>query len=268
MVRTTARLTIVMLAILIVLVVPNVSNLAQDTPTPTAIFQPQSLFAGDPCAPPCWFGLVAGESTAADVEQMLVEFDEVLRGRIDESETNQIDLVTSYLTEGVYSVYWRRPYNPFPNGIIIRDGIVDEMGFYANQDVRLRDVIRLLGQPDQVYFHNPQISDFQLFLIYTNYKMWLWMDERSGSQRCLIGNIRIHFRLVWVSYFSDTALEALLDEYPSELSYLREVPADVWQSWLNGEVGDYCWDAWEHLPPPEATPIPEATAEPEATLQP
>ena len=33
-----------------------------------------SVFAEDTCAPPCWFGLIAGQSTSADVENLMAEF--------------------------------------------------------------------------------------------------------------------------------------------------------------------------------------------------
>ena len=45
---------------------------AQAEVTPTV--QPiQSIFDYDICAPPCWMGLIPGESTSADVERMFAE---------------------------------------------------------------------------------------------------------------------------------------------------------------------------------------------------
>ena len=46
----------------------------------------RSLFEGDPCAPPCWFGLTAGESTAEDVIATFRSHPEQLRSLDDLSE--------------------------------------------------------------------------------------------------------------------------------------------------------------------------------------
>ncbi|MDQ7035943.1 MAG: hypothetical protein Q9P01_14250 [Anaerolineae bacterium] len=45
----------------------------------------------------------------------------------------------------------------------------------------------------------------------------------------------------------------------------RDVPMELWQSWLNGDIDMSCEEAWELLPAPEITPAVGMTVEPQAT---
>src|SRR5688572_28719813 len=65
--------------------------LTQDESTPEAPNGlPYSLFIEDTCAPPCWFGLVAGESRIEDVVSL-------------EEPTPEDDILTGGATEGMFN---------------------------------------------------------------------------------------------------------------------------------------------------------------------
>jgi hypothetical protein len=76
-------------------------------PAPTANSTPahaRSLFIEDTCSPPCWFGLIPGESTSADVVN-LIETSEVF-GTWDFNRYSVFDEPHGNMIEGQYYLHW------------------------------------------------------------------------------------------------------------------------------------------------------------------
>ena len=108
-----------------------------------------SLFTGDPCEPPCWQGLTPGQSTEADVLELL-------------RSSRFVDTRTIYraaLSRGGQvvgaSIQWRstaaRSSNVDSNDFAIEGGVLRDMIIYPDYDLTLESLLHRYGPPDK--FH-------------------------------------------------------------------------------------------------------------------
>lgn len=271
------------LVVFILLLVNGWSGFAQDevTQTPTV---PYSIFADDTCAPPCWMGLIPGESTAADVEAMLAENQDLIDpehvsmslARLESGEF-AIDPNTGEVIRATYNFNITVPYFDTmgtTSRVLIREGIVYKIVIHAHERITLTEVLESFSEPEIVrmgVFHT-LLPDLLFVYLDTRIRVKLKLDNTD----CNVATLQDEMIVSSVSYFSpDAAIE--LERYEPNgveqpaLIYLhsndRDVPLDLWQSWLDGEVDMSCEEAWELLPEPEITPVVEMTAEPESTKE-
>jgi hypothetical protein len=257
------------------------AGLAQSEPTPQPI---RSVFDYDTCAPPCWMGLVAGESTFTDVKYALRTIDDpILRETLDivisrlpsgEDDINPytgeiqtgaflFDINTiSYIDEGIRS----------PSRIEIGDGRVDIMVINAHQPIILDDVLINLGEPD--FFRLCICSADWTYITLIYIELNLRVSFRHSTDVCRTSLLPHELLMKSLLYYSpelaSNIVGSTLSEYDipqpnlTRYSFLneRDVPLDVWQSWLDGEVDMSCEEFWTELPIPEITPAVEITSEP------
>lgn|SRR5574341_27052 len=102
----------------------------------------QSLIAGEPCVPPCWQGLIPGESTDADTLTTLTDLpfvanDSPVLNAIGESEWNIVRWNSSIS-------------NTYPIGEILLDlgGYIKTIWVTLEFEVTVGEVFNLYGQPD------------------------------------------------------------------------------------------------------------------------
>ncbi len=218
------------------------------TPTPTAT-PIRSLFTGDTCAPPCWFGLIPGESASREV-LMLLQSNENLFEWYSDYHSNVFDPETGELVDGFYSVYWRDFERPddsrqFNSGLVIREGILHWMRIMVNDIVPLRDVLEILGQPDQIYFTIELYGQPLLILEYPQIPFRIYLTSEAHDFTML--NITERFWADYV-YYSHRPLEELeVLDWERDNPGIPAVPMETWESWLNNQVNSDCYEAWEQL---------------------
>ncbi|MDQ7026574.1 MAG: hypothetical protein Q9P01_14245 [Anaerolineae bacterium] len=118
----------------------------------TSIPQPlQSIFDYDICAPPCWMGLISGESTVEDVEQMLHANEDLIPPETlsvanvwSDSEGYAINPETGNLQIGGY--YFdlgevERTPGQVTSRISFDEGYIDDMLILAHETIPLADGI-------------------------------------------------------------------------------------------------------------------------------
>jgi hypothetical protein len=227
------------------------------TPEPPPTLTPfvmQSLFAGDTCAPPCWFGLTAGVNTSCDVAEFLEAHPDI---EIDENETvvDSINPETGCVTEGRYTFRlpsWEQGIDD--SYIDVKHGIIDLILVDVNENISPRQMITAFGLPDQVRLSN-DYGAFVLRFIYLPFNLVVSM--RASRFVCDITSQEEDFHVANLTYFSPrAAMEATsLSENPSLPRILRwhggeerAVPLEVWEAWMNGAVVADCDTAWESLP--------------------
>ncbi len=256
---------------------------AQDEVTEAAPV-PSSLFKDDTCTAPCWFGITPGASTSADVETTLTRLNDILSWNPNRFNAI-IDANTGYIVRGQYDFFWRRYrgiHQVQTNNIIsIENGVVQLISVDVNGDFALEDVFAVYGQPDDIHM-TQEYGGERLKLIYLDR---LLVIDLVSNGACSIENLRSDLLVDGVRYYSPifalVPVETDRGSQPQILAYYssldRQIPLDVWESWLSGEVEAHCIEAWQELPEsvelpdfpaPEGTPIIEFTQEPEATALP
>ena len=268
-------------------ILPDPGLMPPTTPTPPPSFTstpitPEftgSIFAHDICAPPCWFGLVPGESAAGEVWGFLHHSEYVSTAYADAED--RFDPETGYLMDGSYhfSLHpWLRCDNVLWEGSFIRieNGVFSYLQALLNECITLDQVLAAWGAPDIVRL-TPVEATF-LDLIYLDWNVRISLFAPSGSG-CNLAELKEEFVVDTVWYYSSEAA-AELDEYmpaeapqPRLVGYHRaerNVPLEVWETWLSGEVHEECWIAARELPDervypeltPPVTPAPSSTATP------
>jgi hypothetical protein len=242
--------------------------------------QRTSLFEGDVCSAPCWFGLVPAESTSDDVELLFSRFwNRISPAARNSRRIESYDPNTGLLVDGRYLFSWRQQSRAehsrtLGSSITMKHGVVVEMHIAGEIDIPLRDVLEVYGQPDLVYLNFLQ-NLFEFRLIYLTNAFYVVVEDYDG---CFVRDALDDFEFSYISIFS--AGEALRPfrfsgfqvEQPRLIAMQDggvNVPIATWESWLNGDsdmtCGQASWSVPEGIVTPDLSAL-EATATAQASL--
>lgn len=237
------RFSIGMLLVLITVTFSPVDGKHLLELTPTPISDPElvsaPLFSQDTCLPPCWFGLVAGESTSQDVAR-LVNSNSDIFDRWDTSPRSTFEPTTNDMINGRYTFYWT-DYQP-PNTdqvlqvnstLFIEDQLVQQMQIVMNEDIRLDDVLQRLSNPDYIYF-STFFEQPIMILDYLDLQMSVWLI--GPETNCTLMNLTERLWVEQVIYYA----EGELQERDLTNVGIYFVPSDTWLTWINDEVDSTC----------------------------
>jgi hypothetical protein len=242
-------------------------------PTPQPI---RSIFDYDTCAPPCWMGLIPGISTSAEVEEVLNNLESPFNGWTSNYYNNVIDAESGVIVDGAYYFFPERYSQSATDSLIsITNGIVDAIFILPPERIHPQQVVEALGLPDDVQLIRAQL--YYLELAYTNELIRV----RFIARNCSLNSLNEDFVVDLALYFSpEKAIELVETDFgmqPQILAYHfsselgRQVPIELFQSWLDGEGQGFCDMAVDELSPvPQLPPLPSMlnsaiTVEPQAT---
>jgi hypothetical protein len=248
-----------------VIVTPSVSTtLPPPTPTPSlsTTFVMQSLFAGDTCAPPCWFGLTAGVSTSEDARTFFATRSDIVMGPnwgpgafgpgTAVFEGNETDGHYAFQLQGE----WERPDGGFSDysQIQIRDGYVYSIWIWIKDYITLQETISLLGSPELI--RAAAIDDIALLnFIYP--EALISIRLKANLDECNISDLGQNFWVSEIRYYSSSAAvepteRILIDQLQPILysygMYERNVSSVAWRRWHNEDAHISCEEAIEQLP--------------------
>lgn len=200
----------------------------------------RSLFTDDPCVPPCWFGLIAGESTSEDVVRMLEQYHQVFEWDREFSfrhfEHNDV-----YLLDGYYGIEWRH-VSTVENVIDIEDAAVEAMQISIDQPTTLAQIFEAYGSPNYVRTtYAFDIVSLNLYYRELNVVVFLTADRET----CQMENFLEAYTAYSVYYYAQEDEDTFEAEH--QLDRLRRIPDTEWQHWLEGEVSGSCNDAIRHV---------------------
>jgi hypothetical protein len=222
--------------------------------------QSNSVFLEDTCAPPCWMGLIPGESTAENVENLIAE-----RAIDNINVFGEFDEATRHLINGVYEItFLVRDTSTVFTEIRIRDSLVDTIVVHPttpdrfpdttlpDEYITLQQTLTRLGQPDIIYFDRDELlyyyhSNPHLTFIYLISQ--LRIEFHSPVQGCWMQSIGDDMVINTLTYYSPNAAKALSshvghDEPQPALTALHLgeeiVTPNVWQQVINSELEEPC----------------------------
>ncbi len=100
-----------------------------------------SIFTGQPCAPPCWYGIVAGETGYDALLKLLHQNPHVVQSTIKHDDS----------PESWGDVSWRYPTSADHGGIaFLRDEIVQVLELDSESQFTMGDAVRRFGQPTKI----------------------------------------------------------------------------------------------------------------------
>lgn len=226
---------------------------AQD---PTAEPTPEirtSLFYGDTCAPPCWFGLIVGESTAEDA-WTLMNAGGIITGRLVNYESNFIDPETGLLIQGAYDISLQN----LPESLVLRedsccansgliavdDGIVSTIWMFMPYVVMVDETLSILGLPNIVYSDLQFNGDAQLHFLYE--EVSITVELISSSETCATATLGQGYWIDVTAYRSEKSFEMQRNAL-SEWNTAVELPAEMWQAWLEDPTAFACDEVQEAI---------------------
>ena len=244
-----------MIMLMGILININTVNGQETTATPEPTI-PQSLFVEDTCAPPCWFGLIPGESSEEDILAFLDAYASVL------SVTTIRDVIDPETEEpiGISYHFWWHNYSYFnpPRVILtIQNGLLYRIWANPNREITFGEMFDVLGYPDQLYLGTVGWSF--LTAIYEKPRLRILLDSRSPSDLCKIHDIAREFRVMEIQYFSMEAAQELVTPTfspnaaePEPRLLLRGknnylVAEEQLEEWLSGQGDATCSDVWHQL---------------------
>jgi hypothetical protein len=203
----------------------------------------ESLFREDSCFPPCWFGLVAGESNSNDIAVMIENYAYLFR-TISISPDSIEDNTGNVLT-GNYTLRWtfyeREDLVDFGVAMKVDEGQLSYIYASVNRVVLLSEVLQKLGTPDYITMNwGDLVGEASLQLSYFSYHIRIELEATSICQLARIGS---DFWVTNVMYYSpDSPEESMAFD-----RRLKTVPQDQWQLWLSGLSNESCLQAWIDL---------------------
>ncbi len=229
------------------------AQIPEVTPEAEAI---RSLFSGDTCEPPCWFGLIPGESSEEEILAFLNDYASAISVRptrkLFDSETG--DLISIH-----YSFSWHdySYFNPPRVNLTLQNGVLDHIWANPNREITFGEMFDVLGYPDQLYLGTVGWS--LLTAIYENPRVRILLDSRSPSSSCKIHDIAREFRIMEIEYFSMEAAQELVTPafspndaepepsllLPGKNNYL--VSKEQFEEWLNDQGDATCSEIWHQL---------------------
>jgi hypothetical protein len=207
---------------------------------------PESFFEGDTCAPPCWFGLTAGESSVEDVLVFIENSDLLFRDWLIHPDSI-FDEATGLMQTGTYyNRHWLFANLDYGGSLVsvslrITDGILSSIFVAPNQFVLLHEVLSKLGSPDIVFIDYQDTTGATLEFIYED--LALSIRFRSIWSNCQLGRMSNQFWVDSISYLEQSAIQ---DKISSIYYYSSDnvVAPEIWQQWLRGEIESSCRTAW------------------------
>ncbi len=235
-------------------ITPNPNIVPLTYPTAEAS---NSIFPQDTCVPPCWFGLVPGESGAEEVATFVQEANILFsesRG-VTVHRSNIFDKEEGYLIGGSYNFYWPEylQRSAGNNSLILRDGILEEIWVYADRSVHLGQALEILGPPSSVRLGFLPYALPSLVFVYDDMRLLVLFLDGSRNE-CAVVNLDEHFEVDSLYYYSPEAWST--NQLYTVGGAFRFVPPEVWQTWLDGRANTDCLETWEQLPETMSTPSP------------
>ncbi len=224
--KASCRIWFIFISILILLntscSVDDSENGITSTPVPIHL-QDQSWLIGDPCDPPCWYGLYVDQSTEQDVLEVLDTLSFIESDKITFSEVG----FNNYLT-GEYFTANKIQAPIIGNRSIslkIANGLLVSVGFSLNYNITLGEVVKIIGAPDVVNLYsdiNTGFCDIELF----------WLEKQLILSTRITGND-------W-----ENRCAATTQGIPLDNTLLVDYVYIIYQDWLTAFMKDdrgYPW---------------------------
>lgn len=272
---------IYLLSLMIVNLIATAAQELTQTPIPTKA-QHKSIFANDTCTPPCWFGLIPGESTSLEVFETLkfLESSQQVGSFVirQNGEWFHVDSENLLTIKGNYSYSFE--FGPFEkvNCCIvasqaeINEGLLDIINIVARENITMDEVVTQLGLPDEVRlsrwaYTGTKYADFSIGFIY--FDIYLRVDlakvdlSPPSDVMCDFPAMRDQFLVSNTIYYSyERALELVdspleeSEQQPALLIYQleeRHVPQEM-KELLMGNTPISCQEMWDTLPEEQILP--------------
>ena len=189
----------------------------------------RSLLTDDPCAAPCWGGIVPGESTEADAHRALDGNPLVKRATIRTTLTEQNGVPLTIIG-------WQ---GRGPNAVVLRDGKVLRIEVGLDRGPTLGQMVERLGPPERVYAH-VRCTEFWGYLVVFDYPargLTLWSESYPVNLEDVVaakgmGVLREDMRVTRATYYAPTTLRsALADVFLYDLEGVEGLIGDLreWQ---------------------------------------
>ncbi len=235
----------------------------------------KSLFDGDVCAPPCWFGLVPGKSTLEEVSAFV-------RAGLPKSmdwqaySTGSEETANGVIVEGWYDGYWREFHRPIAQSnsvLAIQNNTLHFININTYKEVSLGQMLNSFGLPDHMRLALNGYGFTYMRAFYHNWRLRIYIDMNpfyqtnvETTESCTFQNPTVNFFVDSLTYFSPQAAQELVSipdgrgvAEPSFFAYHSneyDVPSEMLTAWLNGEETADCRTVWERLAQAQGTPIP------------
>jgi hypothetical protein len=223
-----------------------------------------SVFPEDTCAPPCWFGLIPGESTTADAKQVSDMMGSPGFERV--RHEGEFDPETGYVINGFYRfVTFARASSYAYVEIQIRGGMIYSITIHPTvtgdfdrtapreEYITLNQILTNLGEPNFVDGSSPvywwgDLESFTLIYEETRLRIEVYTPyiPHSGCQIAEMGEDLVIYSM---TYYSLEAAESYASFIGSAeplpvltANHFNEYDVDpqIWQQALNGELEGEC----------------------------
>jgi hypothetical protein len=174
-----------------------------------------SILTGQPCMPPCWYGIIPGETPSDKAWKLLRP----------NSHVNQRTLQETTDRRGTTEITWLTSKAVGPNRLFVRDNVIQVIQLTPEFPITLGAVTGQVGNPDKVLavltpFEN--INDaYHILMYYPWHGLIIWVDTspHTASDR---GLIQPDFHVTSLLYLPRSSLD-LMRSHASEF-----VPSAFW----------------------------------------
>ena len=155
-------------------------NNIPSTPVPINL-QDRSWLTGEPCSPPCWYGLYVDHSEEEEVLEVLKTLPFIMADKMATSEAGG----GNYLTGEYYTTTkFQAPIIGDKSVVLkIGEGVLVNVWFSLNYDILLDEVVKEIDAPDVVNIYPVRETDFCDFEFFWLEKQ-LILSTRLAGKNC------------------------------------------------------------------------------------
>jgi hypothetical protein len=156
------------------------------------------FITGQPCGPPCFWGIYPGLTTEAQVL-------ELLQSKGIESKCEQFDRTQEGGRRGITcldSVL-----------IVFNENIVEDIGFSSSEKITVEEVIKHFGEPSHILVaitSTPEYPETTMMLFFDEIRTSLVLPERRGTRY----RVATTTEIVNIGYSDDTSYQATSSSLP------------------------------------------------------
>jgi hypothetical protein len=177
-------------------------NGPRPTATPASVIGDGGLLSGEPCSPPCFWGIEPGKTTQAEVLEILTS-----KGIIDTCET--IDQYQFAIDKGIGG-WWACPSSTSIEFWKVT-GVVSAVEFEITPSIELQEIVAKYGFPDAVLIVNVGSTDYPSLwavIYYFDLRTSLVLvGEQEGVEYEILPTTLID----WVGYYDEQAFAEEID---------------------------------------------------------
>jgi hypothetical protein len=152
-----------------------------------------SWLSGEPCSPPCWYGLRVGYTEQEEALMLITQIPSLSYDDVDEFQSQYWDPVEDKVKASeIISIPCKDPKDKICSQLEFVDGILSRIVLFPNFPITFSTAVNRIGEPKYITARPiyPEIGNCEVRLVWLNRNMMIsYFETQESSDRNLCRQI-------------------------------------------------------------------------------